>query len=98
MTFVRIQSLLIDAFDRIDHRKNIHDQQGEKTVKAILAKYIPIQDGRDVFEYKKGIITIYSPSQVLKQKIQLSKQNIIQQLKKEVSFFSITDIVFKGPK
>lgn len=97
MSFVPLKEFLHKAFDRIDEshvleqKRNSHDIQ---KVIHVLFPYIP----EECCEYRNRVLVVYTSSPILKQKIFLSKNIIIQRVQTELPHSVIRDIVFKGPR
>jgi len=96
MSFIRIRSFLPDAFRRIDARGRVRDTHNLKYIESVLTLFFP----RDEYTlgYKNGMLIIYSSSASLKQKITMSKKQILEKISAQNGSISVSDIVFKGPR
>ncbi len=98
MGFSRISSFLPKAFDRIDRHHTLKKKQNTQSVENVLRQLIPSTSAEYAVEYYDGVMTIFTASNILKQKIHLSEKNIKEGIQQQLPTINISQIRFKGPK
>jgi hypothetical protein len=95
---MRLGALLPQAFERIDKRNALREKQNTQSVGEALKNILPKTSTCYSVEYRDGALTLFTSSQILKQKVQIAEKNIIQEIQKKFPNIRIAKIRFKGPK
>jgi hypothetical protein len=98
MTFVSLGGLLPKAFRRIDRKNILSGKKDEEILISVFQSFFPKEIFPYTLEWKRNTIIIYSVSQVLKQKIYITKEGILKKIRKEAPHIMVSDIFFKGPR
>lgn len=86
------------AFDRIDKHHTLKKNQNTKSVEGVLKQLISPTSAEYSVEYYDGVMTIFTASNILKQKIHLSEKNIKEEIQRQFPVINISQVRFKGPK
>ena len=98
MSLIKLGILLPKAFERIDRSNAIREKQNTKSAEEILKNILPKTQTPYSIEVRGGVLTIFSSSQILKQRVHTSEKEIVKEIKQKFPSIIISQIRFKGPR